>query len=222
MRDTGLFRGFPLEEAIGRQAAKFGIDLSPSRRDALVNHALAVAEANPLLHLTSIREPGEFVRRHLGESFAGASLLDPSIRGVAVDLGSGNGYPGLPLAAARAGLRPVLAEASVKKAAFLRRALAGDAFPGAEVIEGQVGRAGDLDRVAPVKVLATRAAGGWQRIVPRLAGALSPDGLVLLWAGEAMDSVRLRAAWRGLALAGRLPLPGRDRSWIWLLKRSGS
>jgi len=222
LKEPGLFRGFPLEEAIRQQAKAFRIELEHSSCRALVEHALAVAEANPFLHLTAILEPGEFVDRHLGESFAGASLLDPSIQGMVLDLGSGNGYPGLPLAAAREGLRPVLAEASAKKAAFLREVLGGGAFPGAEVLEGQVSRVGDLDEVAPLQVVATRAAVGWPRIVPRLAGALAEDGVILVWAGEAMESIRSRTTWRGLALEKRLPLPGRDRSWIWLLRRGDS
>ena len=215
MTDPVLFRGFPLEEAISARAASCGIELSPSWCRDLAEHAMAVAEANPLLHLTSILEPREFVDRHLGESFVGASLLDATIQGVLLDLGSGNGYPGLPLVAARPRLRPVLAEASAKKAAFLRDLLARGAFPAAEVLERQVQRASDLHDVAPLQVVTTRATGGWKRIVPRLTPALAGDGSILVWAGEVMESVRSRASWRELELESKAAIAGRQRSWIW-------
>ena len=119
MSDADGFAGFALEEAIRNEAASRQIAIDDESVDALVRHARAVLAANPRLHLTSITDPGEFVSRHIGEAFEGAARLAPDIAGAMLDLGSGNGYPGLPLALARPGLRAILAEAKGRKAAFL-------------------------------------------------------------------------------------------------------
>ena len=134
-----------------------------------------------------------------------------------VDLGSGNGYPGIPIAVARPGLRPVLVESSHRKAEFLRRALA-DAVPGGDVLERRVQRSNDLAALGPIEVLVTRAAEGWEAVVPRVAPALRLGGLVLVWAGESASSIVTRASWRRLALVRSQVLPGRT-SRIYKLQR---
>jgi 16S rRNA (guanine527-N7)-methyltransferase len=203
-----------LAGAIAARAAACGIVLPQDALDALVLHARRVREQNERLHLTSIDEAEEYVERHLGESFEGAAMLAGEITGPMLDLGSGNGYPGLPVAAARAGLRPLLAEASAAKAAFLRSVVAGS-FPGGEVLERQVQRPADLEDVAPLRVIVTRAAGGWERVLPRLASCLEPEGSLLVWAGRRMEAVIDRPAWRRYRLEERRALPGREHSWVW-------
>ena len=213
-RTDDPFSGVDLASEIALRARRYAIELDPVALAALATHARAVLRENARLHLTAITEPTEFLDRHVAESFAGAALLEPGIRVTSFDLGSGNGYPGLPLAVARPGLRALLAEASSRKAAFLRGVLDETEFA-AGVLERQVQRAQDVNDVLPLRVLALRAVGNWERVVPRLAPALASDGRVLLWAGESVEAVRTRSTWKRLALTDRRPLAGRDRSWVW-------
>jgi 16S rRNA (guanine527-N7)-methyltransferase len=200
--------------AIARRAEAAGVGLGERAARALALQAIRVRERNDELSLTAIRDPEEFLERHLGESFEGAAMLPEEMEGLLLDLGSGNGYPGLPVAAARPGLSPLLVEASARKTAFLREVVA-EAFPGAAVLHRQVQRPADLEDVGPLRVLVTRAAGAWDRVLPRLAPALDPQGTMLVWAGVHMETVLDRSAWRRYRLIERKPLPGRDRSWVW-------
>jgi len=211
-----------LEDAILDRAARSGIELSPAAGRALAEHVRAILAENAVLHLTTIVEPREIVERHLGEAFEGAALIDRDTAGVLLDLGSGNGYPGIPIAAARPGLRATLVEASERKARFLRQVLERSPFREARVLERSVRRAADLEDVAPIRVLTARALGSWEKILPAVAAALAADGRLLLWAGGTVDTVSRRAVWmRHLELLSRRPLPGRERSWVWVLgKRS--
>jgi len=209
------FDGFPLEQRIVERAAACGITLAPQSAAGLAEHSREVLLTNPLVQLTSITTPVEYVERHLGESFEGAAMLDEDAQGLLLDLGSGNGYPGIPVAAARPGLELVMAEASSKKAVFLR-GCSGFAGTGpARVHEGQVQRAGDLGATVALRALVCRAMGNWQKVLPRLASILAADGEMLLWGGADVETVSRRAAWNKLRLAERKPLPGRERSWIW-------
>jgi 16S rRNA (guanine527-N7)-methyltransferase len=204
------------EEAIIARARAAGITLDRSRAAALAAHARLVIERNARLHLTTVVSPDEVLERHVGEGFEAAALLDDAIDGPLLDLGSGNGYPGLVIAAARPGLFPVLAESNGRKAAFLREALAVAAIPG-RVLERSVQRAADLEGERRFALLVTRAAGGWERIVPKLLDALAQGGRVLIFAGEGLDAVLRRAAWRRLALEGLREMPGRRHSRAALL-----
>ncbi len=73
---------------------------------------------NARTNLTAIRDPEEIVRRHFGESLFVARHLPAC--STLLDLGSGAGFPGLPIQLAHPGLYVTLAESQNKKASFLR------------------------------------------------------------------------------------------------------
>jgi 16S rRNA (guanine527-N7)-methyltransferase len=196
-------------ETIEARATTAGLVLPKGAADHVAAHARLVLESPAALHLTTIRDPEVFLERHVGEAFEGASRVDPSRSGPLVDLGSGNGYPGIPIALARPGLRVVLVESSRRKSDFLRRALVSAALDGT-VLERRVQRASDLEAVAPIEVLVTRAAEGWDAVVPRLASAFRPGGTALIWSGAAARAIVTRASWRRrFELVGAHELPGR-------------
>ena len=75
---------------------------------------------NAKINLTAVRAPKEIVTRHFGESFFAAGKLLSSASAISViDLGSGAGFPGLPLAIFAPSASVTLMEANAKKAAFL-------------------------------------------------------------------------------------------------------
>jgi len=71
--------------------------------------------------LTSLRDPDEIDRRHIGESLVLLEFLEARglFRSPAVDIGAGAGAPGLPIKIARPDLRLTLVEATGKRASFL-------------------------------------------------------------------------------------------------------
>lgn len=107
------------ERALGRP-------LAAAQVAVLRRYALLLAAANERINLTAVREPAEIERRHVLESLALLALLERTgalPQGTAViDVGSGGGVPGIPLAIARPDLRVTLLEVTGKKAAFLREA----------------------------------------------------------------------------------------------------
>ncbi len=207
--------GFDLGARIRSRASDCGIALTDAAVSALAEHARAVLRENEQLHLTTITEPEEFLERHLGEAFEGAAMLPQDIEGLLLDLGSGNGYPGLVLGAARPGLLPVLAEASVRKSAFLRAVIRDAGFPSAVVLEAQIQRAADLEGDGPFRLITTRALSGWPKILPRLRSCLVERGDFLVWTGDEMETISRREVWKKLRLEQKYPLPTREQSWIW-------
>jgi 16S rRNA (guanine527-N7)-methyltransferase len=76
---------------------------------------------NARVNLTAIREPEEMVRRHFGESLFAGLVVGKTTS--LLDLGSGAGFPGIPMQLLRPEMRVTLAEARGRKAAFLREAV---------------------------------------------------------------------------------------------------
>jgi 16S rRNA (guanine527-N7)-methyltransferase len=76
---------------------------------------------NARTNLTAIRDPEEIVRRHFGESLFAGQHIGPCDN--LLDLGSGAGFPGLPIALLHPEMRITLAESQNKKSTFLREAV---------------------------------------------------------------------------------------------------
>ena len=77
---------------------------------------------NGRTNLTALRDPAEIVTRHFGESLLLSRLVPEGARRV-LDLGSGAGFPGIPLQLLHPALTVTLAESQGKKASFLREAV---------------------------------------------------------------------------------------------------
>jgi 16S rRNA (guanine527-N7)-methyltransferase len=75
---------------------------------------------NTRTNLTAVRSPEEMVCRHFGESLFAGGLLGEEMPDTLLDLGSGAGFPGIPIALLQPSIAVTLAESQNKKATFLR------------------------------------------------------------------------------------------------------
>ena len=96
-------------------------------RTLIDTHVRLLLAWNAAINLTAITEPGDIARRHVADSLAALPLLATRPTRSILDLGSGGGFPGIPLAAGIPSAKVTLVESVGKKAAFLQtvvRALA--------------------------------------------------------------------------------------------------
>ena len=110
-------------------------DLTDALSQSLSLYLDLLLRWNARMNLTAIRDPEEIVRRHFGESLFVARHL-PACETL-LDLGSGAGFPGIPIQLALPQLAVTLGEAQRKKASFLQEAVRILALP-AEVWPGRV------------------------------------------------------------------------------------
>ena len=131
--------------------------------------------------LTSIRHRAEAVRVHVDDSLAAADVVR-RFAGPIVDVGSGGGAPGIPLAAALPEREVTLLEANGRKCTFLRE-VARD-FPNVTVVQGRAEEQGtDRFGVAVAKALAPPpVAAEW--CMPLVA----PGGAAILFVGPSADA----------------------------------
>src|SRR5579863_6673365 len=97
---------------------KFGITLEPRQLGQLAAYLRLLLRWNRSINLTAVRDPQEVVTRHFAESMYLARF--EALRGSLLDVGSGAGFPGLPLKIAVPELAVVLLEPIAKKRAFLK------------------------------------------------------------------------------------------------------
>jgi 16S rRNA (guanine527-N7)-methyltransferase len=98
--------------------------LDQRRLDQVSRYLDLLLKWNARMNLTAVREPKEIVARHFGESFFAADkLLERDRELTVIDLGSGAGFPGLPLAIFAPWAQVTLIESSSKKSAFLNEVI---------------------------------------------------------------------------------------------------
>ena len=99
-------------------------DVPGAIRTALVDHVRLLIAWNGSINLTAIRAPEAIVREHVLDSLTAVAVLRERRLDALLDLGSGGGYPGLPLAVVLPARRALLVDSVGKKAAFLAVAAA--------------------------------------------------------------------------------------------------
>ena len=105
--------------ALRAAVAAFGLDpLTAEQAGQLVKHYALLCRWNQRINLTRIIEPDEAAKLHYAESLFGAKFI-AGARSV-LDIGSGAGFPAIPLAVARPDVSATALEANQKKSLFLR------------------------------------------------------------------------------------------------------
>lgn len=117
-------------ERLTRRLHAAGVDVPPAVSGALIAllDRLAVQRQN----LTTITDVDDAIDRHLVDSLVALSLPEIAAATDIVDVGSGGGFPGIPLAAALHGATVTLVESERKKAAWLERCA--EDFPNLRVV----------------------------------------------------------------------------------------
>lgn len=152
--------------------------LDAAARDLLIRYLLLLARWGQAYNLTAIRDPREQVARHLLDSLA---VLPWVTRGPVLDLGTGAGLPGIPLATARPDLAFTLLDSNGKKTRFVRQAVLDLGLKNVEVIQVR------LEVYRPARKFATivaRALASLPSLCASAQGLSVADGRLLALKGR--------------------------------------
>lgn len=112
------------DEVVARGLERIGLTLDDGALGAIDAHVRLLVAWTVAINLTAIREPAAIAREHVLDSLAAVPLLRERGIDAFVDLGSGGGFPGLPLAVALPARRALLVDSIGKKARFLATVVA--------------------------------------------------------------------------------------------------
>jgi 16S rRNA (guanine527-N7)-methyltransferase len=189
---------------IDRTLEVYRVSPTPAIRSGIRTYISLLLRWNEKVSLTAVTDPLEILRRHFGESMFAASAV-PIRDGRLADVGSGAGFPGLPLKIVVRSLDLVLIESNAKKASFLSECIRELDLVGAEVVRS---RFEDL-RVRALDFITARALGGYEDLIKWAQDNLALSGAAVLWLGQ-NDATNLQS---DPALEWRSPIaiPSSDR-----------
>jgi len=189
--------------------AIYGFRPSIAQSEAIESYISLLLQWNRKVSLTTVVEPIHILRFHFGESLY-ASVCVPILKGRLADVGTGAGFPGLPLRLAIPDLSLTLIESNIKKAAFLREAVRELNLSHVEVVRD---RMEDLPVEARAfDFIAARAVGNHAATLKWAQSRLAPSGKVILWLGEEdAEEISGDPLWQWDAPAH---IPGSERRFI--------
>ena len=183
------------DETVRRALGEFQISIDSEQVFLIQQYIAILLRWNEKLNLTAIRDPLEILYRHFCESmFAGGAI--PVDKGRLADIGSGPGFPGIPLKIARPELELCLVESNVKKGTFLAEVVRELKLANSRVLISRYEELGE--EIAPLDYVCSRAVGEF--------------GPFLAWAGSAQVQARQVILWIG----GRdLEEAQKSKNWEW-------
>ncbi|MGO4764371.1 Ribosomal RNA small subunit methyltransferase G [compost metagenome] len=214
--------------------AVIGLTLAPAQIDTLLAYLALLRKWNGVYNLTAIRHPDEMLTHHLLDSLTAVPALAEAARaldvaeparGRVLDVGSGGGMPGLPLAIACPDVSVLMVDIVQKKTAFLTQCRAQLGLSNAAAHWGPVEKLEDASGYA---VITSRAFAELTDFVNLSGQLLAPGGKLIAMKGiypqaeiDRMEAAGLMATWQVEAVP-KLTVPELDaeRHLVVLSRRS--
>ena len=204
------------QQLIVEGSRAFGLEIESGLAEQFAVHARELVHWTARINLTTITDAEEIAVKHFLDSLAPAALLPHDA--TLLDIGSGGGFPGIPLKLVRPSLEVSLIDASRKKVTFLRHVIRTLGLSGIQALHL---RAEDLGRSpeAPhqFQVIVSRALSALEPFLRMALPLLAPTGTIIAMRGKLTDSEALTARDHVLALRSG---PGAEKSDISLQVRS--
>lgn len=113
------------KEMLRQGASAYGVVLDDKALQRFDTYAEILTEWNSFMNLTAIKEPDEIVQKHFVDSLSLLSAVEIPKGASLIDVGTGAGFPGVPLLIARNDLKVTLLDSTNKRLEFIRAVLEG-------------------------------------------------------------------------------------------------
>jgi len=170
----------PSKTVIERAASEFKLALNNEQVKQIQQYTRLLWTWNDKVNLTAIRDPLEILYRHFCESMFGSALF-PVENCRLADVGSGGGFPGIPLKIIRPDLHVFLVESNVKKATFLAEVVRELGLTDTRVLVSRYEELGE--EVAPLDIVCSRAFGEFESFLSWVGSESVQAKEVILWIG---------------------------------------
>jgi 16S rRNA (guanine527-N7)-methyltransferase len=175
-------------KSIVREGAEFfGIDISPQQADMMAVHAEELIRWNKKINLTTITNPVDVAVKHFVDSIAPSLRIDREAS--IIDIGSGGGFPGIPLKVIQPGLTVTLVDSSRKKVNFLKQVIRILDMDHINAIHGRIEElAEDSFFQGEFDVAISRAFSNLSRFVNLATPLLKKDGKIIAMKSKNTDT----------------------------------
>ena len=168
-------------------AMDIGLAIGENQAEQFMRYLAHIIEWNKTINLTAITDPKEIIIKHFIDSLAALVATSFPEQAVVLDVGSGGGFPGIPLKIVRSDLQMVLVEPVQKKCSFLNSIIGLLKLRGISVFDGTIEQYAKRPVHHVVDMIVLRAL-KFEEIRKHIAPLLAPRGKVVLYRTEAVQN----------------------------------
>ncbi len=171
-------------------AKEIGLTIEDARVEQFIRYLTQLIEWNKTINLTAIVEPHEIIIKHFIDSLAALVAINFPEQALVLDVGSGGGFPGIPLKIMRPDLQLVLIEPVQKKCSFLNSVLGLLKLRGISTFNGTIEQYAKKPLHPTVDMIVLRAL-KFEEVRKHVPALLAPKGKVVLYRTEAIQNYEL-------------------------------
>jgi 16S rRNA (guanine527-N7)-methyltransferase len=217
------------EHILRKGAISFGLILTDQQIKQFYNHAVALLQWSKKINLTAIKDPQSVAIKHFIDSLGPASFSIPMQR--VLDVGSGGGFPGLPLKVWHPSLDLTLIDAVRKKISFIQHVIRILKLTDTLAIHGRIEDVARQEGFRAFDTILCRAFSDLSFIVTHGLPLLSKKGKIIVWKGKLpekeIEAVRFQFQYENSGLAietkpYRLPILDAERTIVIITVHRGN
>jgi 16S rRNA (guanine527-N7)-methyltransferase len=166
---------------------ELGLVIEEIHAEQFLRYLTHLIEWNKAINLTAIIDPNEIIIKHFVDSLAAFATTSFSKNSLVLDVGSGGGFPGIPLKIMRSDMRLVLVEPVQKKCSFLNSLIGLLKLQDVSTFNGTIEQYAKWPHRHTVDTIVIRAL-KYKEIQMHTSVLLTPKGKVILYRTETMNN----------------------------------
>ena len=180
-----------LQKITIRSIRELGLAIEEVHTEQFLRYLDHLVEWNKIVNLTSITEPNEIIIKHFADSLSALVATSFSKNCVVLDVGSGGGFPGIPLKIMKPDMRLVLVEPVQKKCSFLNSVVGLLKLHDVSIFNGTIEQYSKWPLRHVIDMVVVRAL-KYEQIQEHIKRLLSSKGRVILYRTETIQKEEIR------------------------------
>ena len=180
-----------LQKITIRSIRELGLAIEEVHTEQFLRYLDHLVEWNKIVNLTSITEPNEIIIKHFADSLSALVATSFSKNCVVLDVGSGGGFPGIPLKIMKPDMRLVLVEPVQKKCSFLNSVVGLLKLHDVSIFNGTIEQYSKWPLRHVIDMVVVRAL-KYEQIQEHIKRLLSSKGRIILYRTETIQKEEIR------------------------------
>jgi len=210
-----------LREFVVSSARELGLTIEESHAEQFIRYLAHLIEWNKVINLTAIIDPKEIIIKHFVDSLVALVATSFPQHSMVLDVGSGGGFPGIPLKIVRPDLRLALVEPVQKKCSFLNSVIGLLKLHDVCTFDGTIEQYAKKPISQVIDMVVVRAL-KFEEIKKHISALLTSTGKVVLYRTSAIDKQEMGEEFHLVSETALMLPQGSGKRVVTVIERSNS
>jgi 16S rRNA (guanine527-N7)-methyltransferase len=210
-----------LREFVISSARELGLTIGESHAEQFMRYLAHLIEWNKVINLTAIIDPKEIIIKHFVDSLVALVATSFPKNNMVLDVGSGGGFPGIPLKIVRSDLRLTLVEPVQKKCSFLNSVIGRLKLHDVSTFDGTIEQYAKRPISQVIDTVVARAL-KFEEIKKHVSALLTPKGKVILYRTSAIEKQEMGEEFHLVSETALMLPQGSGKRVVTVIERNNS